>query len=228
MQAVVRQYETEDKAREALSRLAEYEYAADEMFMFSPSGDSASVVREAVAHEQIPGGYYKTCTAALEQGNHLVSVLPPFGSSEHAIAILDSCDPVNTDAFPELYDSNPTPFSDFLGIKTLSHHPTFNIRQITKPGWSLSSMIGMGMLTKRRSEYSPIIPMKPLSAAKSKTSSFGLPLLTKRRESYSPIIPMPALTKRKTKNSSFGLPSLSRNPAPLSNLFYIPLLSKRD
>jgi hypothetical protein len=228
MQSVVRQYETEDKAREALARLTEYEYAADEMFMIGPSGDADSALREAIAHERIPGGYYKTCAAALEKGNYLVVALPPFGSAEHATTILESCDPVNVDAYPELSTANPSPLSDFLGIPTLSHHPTFNIRQTTREGWSFSRMIGMGMLSKRRESYSPIIPMPLLSANKSKTSSFGLPLLTKRRESYSPIIPMPLLSSRKSKDSSFGFPTLSSNPAPLSNLFYIPLLSKRD
>ncbi|MFK8052814.1 MAG: hypothetical protein AB8F65_07545 [Woeseiaceae bacterium] len=230
MLSVVRMYPSEDQARTAIRMLEEEELTGHNLHLFSPApGSEAQIIEKAIAHEQLPSSHIHACTRALQKGQYILTVVPPFIRGREAEIIMDSCGPVDTDALPEYYPSNGTPLSDLLGIPTLaSYKHTFNMKQLTKSSWSFSSKFGLGMLSSKSTPLSSMFGMKTLTQSKSKTSSFGMSLLSKKATPLSSMFGMKTLSKPKSKRSSFGLPLISHNPAPLSNLFNLRLLSKED
>lgn len=230
MLSVVRMYPSEDQARKAIHLLEEEELAGNNLHLFTPvPGNEAQTVHNAIADGQLPDSHIHVCTRALQKGNCILTVVPPFVRGAEAEQIMDSCGPVDTDDLPDYYVKNTKPLSDLLGLPLLtSYQYTFNMKQITSPSWSFSSMFGLGTLSKNPTPLSSMLGLKTVSAAKSKNSSFGLSLLSKKATPLSSAVGAKALSEPKSKNSSFGFPLLSHNPAPLSNLFNLRLLSKKD
>ncbi|MEM9531082.1 MAG: hypothetical protein AAGA23_09185 [Pseudomonadota bacterium] len=222
MISTVRMYEQEHQAQEAVRQLKHHEIRDDAILVLTPGGDAAATVASAINHDQLALRFKGVCTRALQMGQTVLSVSPPFGMGVKAEEIMDSFGPIKT-ALPEFVPYDPSPLSDLLGLPTLvKHEHSINIRQLTRPGWTVSSLIGLGAL--KRSDKS-IIPVKELNPYKSnRRSSFGIPLL---KSSDSAIIPMKQLTRSKSKRSSFGLPLLSKNGTPLSSMFNIPTLTRR-
>ncbi|MEM1089781.1 MAG: hypothetical protein AAGI67_05335 [Pseudomonadota bacterium] len=224
MLSTVRLYEQEQQAQEAASQLKQAGFRDDTIMVLTPGEESAAAVVSAINKNQMAARFRKVCIQALQNGKTVLAVWPSFGMGLTAEEIMDSFGPVDTDSLPPYVPYDPSPLSDLLGIPTLvKHEHSINIRQLTRPGWTLSSMFGIGLL--KRSDKS-IIPMKELNAPKpNRRSSFGIPLL---KSSDSAIIPMKQLTSSKSKRTSFGLPLLSKNGTPLSSLFNIPTLTKRQ
>lgn len=229
MLSIIRMYPSEGQAREAIRLLEEEDLVLDrnKLHLFTPvPGSEAQTIQDAIAHGKLPSDHIHVCTRALQKGNCVLTVYPPFYRGSEAEQIMQGCGAVDTDDLPEYYPSNGTPLSDILGLPLLtSYKHTFNIKMLTAPK-SKTSSFGIPLLTKSKSKTSSFgIPL--LSKSKSKTSSFGIPLLTKSKSKNSSM-GLPLLTKGGSKNSSFGLPLISHNPAPLSNMFNFRLLSKKS
>ncbi len=215
-------YTSQQDASEAVDRLVSDGFNGNDILLLSPTGDHEAQVAAAIASEHLPDSYKSSVSRSLAAGHHVVAINAPFGSSMRAGMIMDSCNPIDTDTLPSRPRNNPSPFSDFLGIPTLSH---------ARPGaslannWSLSEKLGIPMISHKAMPLSSLFGLKGITASKSKNSSMGLPLLTR---SGKPSLPIGQLTRSKSKNSSFGLPLLSKNATPLSSMFGMRILSKRD
>lgn len=215
-------YSSQQDASEAVDRLVGDGFDRADIILLSPTGDHEAHVDAAIHSEHMPAAYKEVITGSLAAGHHVVAISPPFGSSLRANAIMDTCNPIDTDQLPVYTRSNPSPFSDFLGIPTLSH---------ARPGaslandWSLSEKLGIPLLSHKAMPLSSLFGMKAITASKSKTSSMGLPILTRDGK---PSLPIGQLTSSKSKNSSFGLPLLSKNATPFSSMFGMRVLSKDD
>ncbi len=229
MEPIVRIYESEEAARDAVRLLTDEGFEEDNVFLISPSfpGGEARAVRSAIEKEQLPGSYARVCTDALQRGRVIVSVVAPFGAGQTAMDLLDGCDAVETATLPDPSTRNPAPFSDFLGLPTLSDsQPSSELSESAHP---LSQTFGLPVLSNRAAPLSSMVGMKTVSAPKRQwRSSMGMPLLSKNAAPLSSMLRMKTLSapKRGWKRS-FGMPLLSRNPAPMSSLLGLRTLSRR-
>jgi len=186
--------------------------------------DAGEAIARAVSDGLIPGGNARQCQAMLENGKSLVAVFAVFGYGDAAINILEE----NGELVEAVRADDPSPFSDWFGIPTLSRaRPAANL---ISSSWTFSSIFGLGLLSK--DQFKPVIGVKTLSDKQAGwTSSLGLPILAGDKGPYKPFLGLKTLTGQdppgqdKDWSSSLGFPTLSRNPAPLSSLFGIPTLS---
>ncbi len=195
------------------------------MVSAEPKRDRQAEVQSAVEGDMIPSGSAAACLRLLNEGKSLVVASAPFGRAQTIQGIMRS----NAGEIlqpPPFRD--PSPLSDFLGIPAVTKFVSST--ELLKSSWSLSSGLGMGMLSSSPTPLSSMLGMKPLSEfPKGKKSSFGLPLLSKNPAPLSSLLGMAPLSKPKRSwDSSFGFPLLYRNPAPLSALLGMPTLTKDD
>ncbi|MEM9457747.1 MAG: hypothetical protein AAGF11_26445 [Myxococcota bacterium] len=198
----------------------------DTVLLLEPAeGKEAEVVKAAIRGGFIPGSYVNAIIKGLQEGHWIVGVQPPLGTAMIAIQIMERCGGIGAELLPAQKLRDPSPLSDALGIPVLT-----SVRpnpQLARSDWSLSSFLGLGLLSRKGTPLSSLLGLKTLTKEKKKTSSFGLPLLSNKAAPLSSMFGLKTLTKAKKKTSSFGLPLLSRNPAPLSSLFGLRILSKR-
>ncbi len=188
--------------------------------------DAGEAVAKAVSDGLIPGGNARQCQTLLENGRSLVAVFAVFGYGDAAINILEE----KGELVESVRADDPSPFSDWFGIPTLSRsRPSANL---TSSSWTFSSIFGLGLLSKDQSK--PVIGVKTLSGKQAGwTSSLGLPILAGAKRPYKSLLGLKTLTGQnppgqdKDWSTSLGFPTLSRNPAPLSSLFGIPTLSRK-
>ncbi len=218
--SVVRIYDTEQKARDAVGKLVEDGYPQDSIYLVTPSvggeeggAPGADAFASAVKAGQLMGDFADIYADRVRRGRSLVVVPAAFGYSRRAAEIMEECGPVDTDIeLPQdPYDWNVgTPFSSAVCLPVL---------QRNRPA-PLSGLIGLTPIVRGQATFGTLASSKffpssffsllmkgpaPLS------STFGLKLLT---------------TKKGVRTSSFGLPLLSRSAAPLSSMFGVPLLSR--
>lgn len=183
------------------------------------------------------------CAQALRDGHTVVIVRAPFGSAETAEGLLDSCGPIDIGlgagawrpswndgaplssaiGIPAVID-NAAPLSNFLSLPLLSRQedqgPAFGIRQLTRPGWSLSSKLGMGMLSRNATPLSSMFGLGLLSGkAAPLSSALGLRTTVSRPSPLSSLLGWGTLAGRR--------PEASSDAAPLSRALGLPLLSQR-
>lgn len=197
MTAIVRMYESEHRAREAMKKLVDADVEEAGMALVNPAaGAEAEVVKSAVDDGRIPALYSSVCLQALRQGRTVLSVKPPVLGGQIVKDIMDSCDPVDTGSLPAYEPRMPDPLSQFLGIPTLSNRGARwgEVRRF-RP------LFGQG-----------IIPWK-----RPWTTSFGIPLLTKPKRSWTSSFGLPLLSKPKRGpwKSSFGFPMLTKKGKPI-------------
>lgn len=223
----LRIYEAEQSARDAARMLAESGFDEDSILLITPTpGEESKDVRAAVAAGLVPGSHMKVCTRSLQQGRAIVAVSAHFGRGEFAVEIMERCGPVDTQLLPAYSVRNPSPLSDLLGLPTLAHKP---FEAMKRPSFSLSSVFGIGLLSRNPTPLSSQFGLETLSAPKRPwRSSFGLPLLSRNAAPLSSLFGLKTISAPKKRwTSSFGLPLLSKNPTPLSSLLGIPVL-RRD
>jgi hypothetical protein len=193
MLMAVRIYGSEANAHEAVRRLVEAGVRQELIHVLTPkSGVAEQAVQAAVLAKKLPARYAKAAVAAMGNGRSIVSLPLPYDGQE-ALNILDSCDPVDTESLPApQLPNDPAPFSDMLGIPTLTKGGGSSARLLTGP--IFKSFLGLPLLSK----------------PKSKTTSFGLPLLSKPK-SKTTSFGLPLLSKPKSKTTSFGLPLLTKS-----------------
>ncbi|WP_162906507.1 hypothetical protein [Algihabitans albus] len=156
-----------------------------------------------------------------------MAVATNFGFAQQAIEIMENCGAVDSDSLPAYYPRNPSPFSDLLGLPTLSRAAP--VSELKSASWFFSSLFGFGLLSRKAAPLSSLFGMKVLSDSKREwRSSFGLPLLSNNPAPLSSSVGMRTLSARKRSwTRSFGFPMLTRNPAPFSSLLGIGTLIRR-
>jgi hypothetical protein len=222
---IVRIFETEQQAREAVRRLAEDGYPEGSIYLVTPSmgggeeeapvGAGADTLAAALKAGSLMSETAEVYAERVERGRSLVAVPAAFGFGRRAAEIMDEVGPVDTDielpedpydftlgtpfsstvCIPVLARSRPAPLSGLIGVTPLVHGRT-TFGTLTNPHYTASSSVGLKVLGGGASPFS---------------SLFGLKLLT---------------TKKRPWNMSFGLPLLSRAAAPLSSMFGLKILSK--
>lgn len=205
----VRVYATEENARGAVSKLLERGVPDRDVLLIEPSAGASAIAR-GIDDQRLPLGFRGVGEKALAAGRYVVSVRSAFGQGVANRDILDAFEPLDVKV-PEVSASNPSPFSDFIGMPVLA---------LSRSNTSLSKLTYytgfIGLLTSG----------KPLIGGLSKpkknwTSSLGMPLLTKDGKPFFGGLSSP----KKNWTRSFGFPLLSKNPAPLSSLLGIKTLT---
>ncbi len=206
----VRVYGTEQSARDVVAKLAEVGVPTNDVLLVEPSAGAAAI-KTAIDDQRLPLGFRGVGAKALEAGQYIVSVRSAFGQGEANLAILDAFEPVDV-TVPEVSTSNPSPFSDLIGMPVLA---------LGRSNTSLSKLKHytgfLGLLANGGKAF-----MGGLSKPKKNwTSSLGFPLLTKDSKPFFGGLSAP----KKNWTRSFGFPLLSKNPAPLSSLLGLRPLS---
>jgi hypothetical protein len=181
-----------------------------------PEADTITAIRAG----SLLGEHAAFYAEQLTEGNSLVVVSPPFGSSRKAIAILDDYNPlpISHEPPPEPYvpfTERSTPLSSLLGLPVLS-----------KTATPCSDFWGFDTLQEGTSHFSRWL--SPLAPGFMFSSLIGMKLLSGNATPVSSMTGMSTQSSRLAgKSSSFGLPLKASNTTPLSSLFGIPVLSKR-
>ena len=228
----VRIFDSEERAGEAARLLVERGFPESDILFITPTpGQESTDVRSAVEEGRLPGSHARTCIASLEQGRSIVAVRAIFGRGQLAERTLDGCGPVDTDLLPAYVARNPSPLSDLLGIPTLTRggdQPRGG--RLLSSYFTLSSVFGIGLLSRNPAPLSSLFGMKLLSAPKKPwTRSLGFGLLSRNPAPLSSMLGLKLLTSRKRARSMVSV--LSKDPAPLSSMLGIPVLTrsrKRD
>ena len=227
MLPTLRLYESEEAAHDAAAMLVEKGFREETILLIKASaGADEETLRYAVAEELLAGSHLAVCARALEQGLSIVAVRAPFGRGQLAQQILHRFGPVGTDQIPTVGPSDPSPISDLLGIPTLTRYVPMT--ELKDSHWSLSSKLGLGLLSRGATPLSSLLGLKTLTAPRRPwTRSLGLPLLSRNPAPLSSLLRLKTLTAPKRDwFTSFGFPLLSKNPAPLSSLLGIPTLTR--
>jgi len=232
--SVVRIFDSEEKARDAVRKLVEDGYPEDSIYLVTPSAGAeeggapgADAFAAAVKAGQLMGDFADTYADRVRRGRSLVVVPAAFGYARRAAEIMETCEPVDTDielpqdpydwnvgtpfssavCLPVLQRNRPAPVSGLIGVTPLVRGTT-TFGTLTSSKFFPSSFFALTI--KRAAPLSQTFGLKPLTTAKRGwRSSFGLPLLSGKASPLS---------------SSLGLSTLSRNPAPLSSLLRFPTL----
>ncbi len=236
---IVRIYKAEQQAHDAVEKLRERGFPEDTIFVVTPAfkkdPGSLEAVSRAVAAGFVPQDRVGVYTASVRQGRSLVAIRAPFGHGVLATRILDKFVPVDTGLerreptvtwdvaaplssgfrLPVLWRNQPAPLSNLAGRSTLSRSRTFQARyaELTSPTWTLSSRLGLRLLSRNQA------PRASLSgkAGPSWTRSLGLPLLSRNPAPLSSRLGLRLLTGPLPRN----------HPAPFSDRLGFPTLSRR-
>ena len=230
--AIVRLYENEQQARDAVGKLTEEGYSADSICLVAPGaeGDPATALSGAIVAGRLLGRNAQVFAERVQHGRSLVAIEAPFGRGERATKILDSFGPVDADlqlvpepvpsraaplstawGWPVLSRGNkPAPFSDFVGFQVLSSGRSILSRifgELANPHLTIFSMFPS--LTRNGA---PLFARSELSGEPAPLSSkVGWSLLSEKAAPLS---------------SMLGMPLLARKPAPLSSMLGLPVLSR--
>lgn len=207
-EVIVRMYPSESAARGAASKLREYGYPNDWTFVVPPPGPG--VPPELVDTQIIAAHVLKRRAAVYAEGvragKTLVVVHAPFGRAVLAMDLLDQFGPVDTGlaiapepgptwdesaplssalGIPTLLRGSPTPLSSLFGMGTKVEGRSlfgFFFGELASHRFSLSSLLGMPMLTRNPAPLSSLVGL-PLGSRKAApfSSMLGLKLLTARR-----------------------------------------------
>ena len=224
---VVQIFEGDAPARDAAAKLLAAGFAEESIVVVSPS--SGETVAGALLAGQRMGHLAAFYAERVRHGRALVAVTPHFGSAAEAIRIMVEAGAVDLDlARPEdpnkvewgpgapfsealgwrvLSPGNPTPLSDALNLRTKTAQRHFLVSELGDPHWTLSSKIGMALLSDVAAPLSTRLGMRLLSAAAAPFSAMlGLKTLLDRKPSV-------------------DIASWSANPTPLSSALGLRVLA---
>jgi len=159
------------------------------------SGDSANASIDEIVAAIIKGNVLKSharvYAAGISKGGSLVTVHASFGGAAKAERILAKFSPVESGiSEPEsqlmLWDE-ATPMSCILQMPVLMEDPVpfsnfWNLSPLTGGSFSLSSLLGIPMLTK----------------AAMRSSSFGVPLLSSNATPLSSLLRIPTISRQRS------------------------------
>lgn len=198
MVPIVRFFASEQAARDAVAKLVNEDIPRANTAIIIPNETgSGAAVDAAVRDGVLPGAASAATTKALGRGRSVVCVTPPYGMSGTAERIMELGGAVDTADVPDVYPNDPSPFSDLMGMPTLTKSGHSSVRLSNSPifrSWfglgltskkatPLSSMFGMKTLSTKRGSQAAGTPVQKMSGDPAPFSSkIGLPLLTKSRK----------------------------------------------
>lgn len=197
MVPIVRFFASEQAARDAVAKLVHEDIPRANTAIIIPNeAGSGAAVDAAVGDGVLPAAFRAATTKALARGRSVVCVTPPYAMSGIAERVMDLGGAVDTADVPEFYPDDPSPFSDLMGMPTLTKSGRSSARLSKShifPSWlglglsskkatPLSSMFGMKTLSIKRGSQAAGTPVAKMSGDPAPFSSkIGLPLLTKSR-----------------------------------------------
>jgi hypothetical protein len=209
-------YDSASRAQEAVQALVQAGVSADWITTVSPGPDAHASLQQASEAGRLPKGYLGPCTRSVDKGRTVVSASGPMHVGVVIEGILEKFEPVGSNELPQHGGSVPDPFSQMLGIATLSRRQKPTMGALTRSDFALTSFIPLltrdgnamfGGLT--RSDFA-LTSFMPLLSRGGKPMFGGL---TSSDFSFS---------------SMLGLPLLSKNGTPLSSFLGLNTLSGRD
>ncbi|MCU0975098.1 MAG: general stress protein [Steroidobacteraceae bacterium] len=201
---IVRMYEAEQQARDAVQKLKDEGFPEDQIFLVTPrSGNTAEAIAAAIMAGFVLRSHARIYAEGIQRGRSLVVVRASFGHSQDAIDILNGFGPVDTglrlpkepsiawdeaaplsSAFrlPVLIRNSPAPMSRTFGMPPLSKGRTGWLTalfgELTKPDYAFSSVFGMSLLSRNPAPLSSLFGLKTVTSSSGPwKTSFGLPLL---------------------------------------------------
>ncbi len=240
---IIRMYETDQQARDAVSRLRQEGFPEDAIFLVTPGfggepGSAQAISSAILAGRWLPSNA-EVYVQGLEQGRSLLVVRAPFGHGMLATQVMDSFGPVDTGLrlprgrspawdeaaplssalqLPILQRHQPAPFSALLGLHTISRGRSFLSQlfgELISPHFAL---FGRSSLSDQAAPLSSLFGLKTLYRKDGpKTSRFGLPLLSRNPAPLSSALGLSLLT---------GPVPLRRQAAPLSAVLGLPTLTR--
>lgn len=180
--SIGRMYATEVQARDAVERLKGVGIEESRIIFVAP-GTGHTQALQALA--PVPSADAIRYARRAESGLAVVVVEAFFGQGQFLGAVMNEANPVETDDLPVIRARNPAPFSKWIGMPTLSTRGRSYFKglgELTSPGFSFSSKLGMKLLSNNPAPLSSMLGMKTVTQRKSNwTKSFGFPLLTSKR-----------------------------------------------
>ena len=187
-QTISRMYGTPGQATSAKAALEEEDYSDVHLVSGASAGASIDEIVAAIIKGNVLKSDARVYAAGISKGGSLVTVHAPFGGAARATRILDKFSPIESGiSEPEsrvmLWD-DATPMSCILQMPVLMDDPVpfsnfWNVSPLSSGSFSLSSLLGMPLLTK----------------AAPRSSSFGLPLLSNNPAPLSSLLGMPTISR---------------------------------
>ncbi len=239
---IVRMYETEQQARDAVSELREEGFPEDRIFLVTPGAGIDEGPSEAISRAIMAGhvlrSHAQVYAQGIQGGRSLVVVHAPFGSGVLATRTMDSFGPVDTgirlperrspawdEAAPlssalqlrSILRDRPAPFSATVSLPTLSRGRSFLSSLFRELARSDFALFGRSELSPNPAPLSSLFGLKTVSESEGpRRSSFGLPLLSQDPAPLSSRLGLLLLTEGPLRNQ----------PAPLSATLGLPALSR--
>ena len=220
---VVRVYETEQQAAEAVRKLEEAGFASDILLHVTPAAGDADA--RAVALEQPRLRDFVAEQVARERS--VVAVRPLFGQGKRVTWILDQAGPIAVAApAPEAAatrtSSRAAPLSDLFGWPVLTQNPTplsdkFGWRVLSKTAAPLSDKFGWRTHAQKTHFMTSKLSNNPAPFS----SSLGMGLLSGKA---APLSDKFGWATRSEK-THFMTSELSNEPTPLSSRLGLPVLT---
>jgi hypothetical protein len=210
-QKIVRIYGSAAQGSKAAAHLRDLGF--EHVFQFSgpASTTSSSSVRGALITDmmnaQLLKNHAETYANRLTNGQSLVLVHAPFGSSNNATEAMDGFEPIDVGIsetnFPPVYQwDDAAPLSSALQIPVL-----------TETRLVAETLTGVSSLTRGKAFLSDLYGIPLLSRGSAdQTNSMGFPMLSQNAALLS---------------SALGFRTISNNATPLSSLLGLPVLSSR-
>lgn len=243
IEPTVRMYASEETARAAAADLVAAGLPVSKVFVVTPgaggSDDGTDSIAAAIMAGHVLRSHARVYADGIRAGRSLVIARAPFGFGQIAINLMESHGPVDSGLvlpaepaptwdeaaplssalqFPPLLRKRPAPLSDLLGLPALLPAATDRssrmLPALTAAGWSLSSVLGFGLLSRAAAPLSSLLGLRLLSGTAAPLSKrLGLKVLSGGGGRWT---------------RSFGLPLLSSNPTPLSSLLGLRTIIPHD
>jgi len=243
---IVRMYETEKQARDAVSNLKQEGFPEDCIFLVTPGVDGGGESAKPAPGEAVPeeptgaeaasrgGGSRQTTAMAImaghvlrsdakvyaegiESGRSLVAVSAPFGYGLLATRVLDSFGPVDTGI--QLPERRSLAWDEAAPLSSALQLRTV-LRNRPAP---FSSVVGLPTTASGLSALASLFG----GLASSDFALFGRSALSENPAPLSSMFGLRTISKRTGPLvSRFGLPLLSQNPAPMSSKLGLSLLTE--
>ena len=221
---VVRVYETEQQAADAVRKLEAAGYAAESLLHVTPTAADAAARTAALDMRHLDG--FVAEQVANERS--VVAVRPPFGQGLRATRILDQAGPLAV-AMPApkaeaTRKGSATPLSDMFGWRVLSKNPTplsdkFGWRVLSNTAAPLSDKFGWRTRTQKTHFMTSELSSKPAPLS----SLFGMGLLSSKAAPLSDKFGWAT----RSKKTHFMTSELSNEPTPLSSRLGLSVLSEK-
>lgn len=213
---VTRLYARSEDAEAAVAALDREGFEPAHVRVVRPA--EAAEVEESLHRAGISGANAKLYAEHLAKGATLVTVRALFGQGVAATDILDGHSPLPLETEPEqvgIDAGDPTPFSNFLGWKVLSHDPT-----------PLSFMLGLKVLSQDKNTDASMRSLHTLSGEPAPLSSaVHMQLLSTDAAPLSAMAKLPVLSGEAAPLSGkLGMRTLSSEAAPFSKLLNLLVL----